>query len=152
MKLEELVEKNIKKLEKDISEIKNVVFELNGLTMEIPFITEVDQKEKKNLVKRIATIYTNANDNMTVVNSMNNEFTKKEAEKYIIKLNIYFNAVSILEYSLKIYTDYFVYKFNIDKDINDLINYYKQIADVIVLFTKKYEKYVKNLGYEYYIN
>ena len=47
MKLEELVEKNIKKLEKDISEIKNVVFELNGLTMEIPFITEVDQKEKK---------------------------------------------------------------------------------------------------------
>ena len=89
---------------------------------------------------------------MTVVNSMNNEFTKKEAEKYIIKLNIYFNAVSILEYSLKIYTDYFVYKFNIDKDMSTLINYYMKLANVIVSFTTKYEKYVKNLEYEYYMN
>ena len=145
MKLGKLYEKNNKKLEEDISEIKNVVFELNGLVMEMPIIEieEVDQKEKKNLVKRIESVHTNAKENMSIVDSMNNKLDKKEAREYIIKLNTYINALLIFVYNMKIYTDHFIYKFNYDRDINMILTYYTQLVNEIVSFSTKYEKYIK---------
>ena len=83
---------------------------------------------------------------------MSNEFNKKEVKEYIIKLNVYFNALSILEYVLKTYVDHFTYKYNFDKDMHTFIGYYKKLASIISSFSTKYEKYVKYLGYEYYID
>lgn len=56
MKLEEIVKENVKKLKEDTLDIAKVVFKLNSLTMELPFIDKPDKKVKKCLVKKCGLI------------------------------------------------------------------------------------------------
>ena len=51
MEIKEAVNKNVKKLKEDSLEIAKVVFELNSLIMEIPFIDKPSKKVKKKIIE-----------------------------------------------------------------------------------------------------
>lgn len=148
--IKEVVKRDIENIKKEMIGIKNVVFELNSLTMEIPFIDKVDQNVKKKLVEKMRVIYASASEIFEEVNKMDRILGRKEVKDYVKQLNVYLNALSTLEYSTHQYFAAFLNKYVPDDDINSIYTIYVNVTQMIYSFTENHKKIVGNLGEEYY--
>lgn len=150
MKLEEIVKENIKKLKEDTLEITKVVFKLNSLTMELPFINKLDKKVKESLTEKCRIVYDKCVNNLIEAHQFRELLSRKECKEYIVQINIYLNALSVFMYSINEYILKYRSKYNLDNDIEAIYNYYNIVAEKVCTFTKEHQKHMRNLGEEYY--
>lgn len=150
MTLEEKINENVKKLKEDTLEIVKVVFELNSLIMEMPFIDEPSKNVKKNLAEKCGAVYDKCDNNLIEVYQFGDLLERKECNEYIIQLNIYFNALSSFIYTAHSYISNYSYKYKIDNDIEAIYNYYLITAEKVDKFSVVFKKYMRNLEEKYY--
>ncbi len=151
--LEEIVNERVKELKKEVKEIKEVIFEVNSLTMEMPFVTDPNKEIKTNLTEKLRVIYANASDMFEDINMMYRSFKdeqKDELVKYIKQLNVYLNALSVICFVTKTYLYSYLEKYETDDEIEAIYNYYMFINEMTKSFNLSKEKWVMNLGEEYY--
>lgn len=151
--LEEIVNERVKELKKEVKEIKEVIFEVNSLTMEMPFVAEPNKEIKTNLTEKLRVIYANASDMFEDINMMYRSFKdeqKDELVKYIKQLNVYLNALSVICFVTNTYLYSYLEKYETDDEIEAIYNYYMFINEMTKSFTLSKEKWVMNLGEEYY--
>lgn len=150
---EEIVNERVKKLKNEVKEIKEVIFEVNSLTMEMPFVAEPNKEIKTNLTEKLRVIYANASDMFEDINMMYRSFKdeqKDELVKYIKQLNVYLNALSVICFVTNTYLYSYLEKYETDDEIEAIYNYYMFINEMTDSFTSSKEKWVMDLGEEYY--
>lgn len=150
MELKEKVNENVKKLKEDILEIARVVFELNSLIMEMPIIEKPNRKVKKNLVEKYRIVYDKCENNLREAYQLKGLLKRKECKKYVIKLDVYLNALCSLMYVTNGYISIYSCKYKADNDIDAIYTYYKTIMRKLETFDLGNFKYLKDLGEEYY--
>ncbi len=149
--IKEIVEIDVENIKKEMTGIKNVIYEFNSLTMELPFIDKVDQNVKKNMVEKMRVIYANASDLFEEARKMTFIYDRKEVEQYIKQLNVYLNVLNTLVYSINQYFMHLFKRFDPDDDWNNIYTYYLFIAEMIDSFTATHTTMIiRNLGEEYY--
>ena len=148
----ELTKKNIKEIRKALKSVKNVTFELNSLTMEIPYISEenINQDVMKKLTEKLRIIYSNTDDIFSEARKMENIIARDECKEYIKQINIYVNALAVLIYLTFQYITSFCSKFGQNDDIDNMYTYYLYIAQTADLLAIDHQKLIINLGEEYY--
>lgn len=150
LNLNDVVENECNKLKEECSSITKVVFELNSLMMEMPFIDKINKVVMENFVEKNRKIYDNASDFFNQSLEIDYILKQNGVQKYVKQLNIYLNALSVLMYCLNNFIVSYTNKFNEDNDIEAIYNYYLFIANKVSQFTDNHNEFITNLGEEYY--
>lgn len=150
LNLNDVVENECNKLKEECSSITKVVFELNSLMMEMPFIDKINKVVMENFVEKNRKIYDNASDFFNQPLEIDYILKQNGVQKYVKQLNIYLNALSVLMYCLNNFIVSYTNKFNEDNDIEAIYNYYLFIANKVSQFTDNHNEFITNLGEEYY--
>lgn len=151
MKLEDIANKNIKKLKEEIVEIKNVIYEMSSLVMEMPFTDKPNSKIKLALCEKCRDIYEKSAANFEELNQIGNMLKEKEFKKYVKQLNIYMNVVLTYLFMNRQYIMNYTNKYSIDTEIQSIQTYYLCTMEKAEKVATKYEKYIKDLGEGYYV-
>lgn len=144
--------KNVKEIRNALKSVKNVAFELNSLTMEIPYISEenINQDVMKKLTEKLRIIYSNTDDIFSEARKMENIIARDECKEYIKQINIYANALAVLTYLTFQYIISFCSKFGQNDDIDNMYTYHLYIAQMVDRLAIDHQKLIINLGEGYY--
>ena len=145
-----VMETKIKKLEESVKHIKNTVFQVDGLCMEIPFIITTKLINRTKFIEKVRQIYDNCNDNFSELDDVKSKLKKKEFKEYVKQLNIYLNALAILECEISRYIYAYSTKFGGCRYLDTIYTYYHAIGEKLDMYSTKYQKYVRNFSDKYY--